>query len=849
MNSLMTSFRKRLALVMIFFSMAPIFLFGIYAYDDLSDQRKDAYERGFYYAFSNDMQKLSLWLEGRKLNMLSDGKLHFLSENKASMAGSRDGRSYEIIRAGQGEYDLLMADLKRTRSEQMVTKFVNFNASEKVADDRTVLFLYAKDTDLKTGETYFIKEEIHLKELVTLVEKSLNDQFTAYSIFVDGKILYSQNKQANLDPYEAYYNRGAFTTLNQGGHQYMGIFAGNDAMKIHVAAYRDYSSAIKQIKQYQTDFFFKVFAVGLIGAILSLLLARRINYPIQKLKTAVEDILNGDIESRIQVDHRDEFGQIYESFNQLAEMETSNYKKMVESGYVIGEKNKQLIELNRELETSYEHLREAMTQLDLSKNKQEALINNIGELIWTMDERGTITFVNQSVTEKLGYSAEEFTGQPLKTYISELESGNSVDLLMDQMQYTDLENVSVYFSKKDSEERAFMLMNTKRVFEEMSLKSIQGFARSITDDWVIHHMTLRRNKEMEITGQISWVLANNILLDELLEEIVKKIEQLLHPDLCLIGLMEENEAVISRIGGSYGGQIGSVKLATSSELFWEVLENQKIIRGEEIYQNFRAANETLYAVIRDYVILPLRFDQKLIGFFCIASAKRLSEPDLKVLQIIANQSAIAIDKAQLYKTLKEEYLNTIRVLATAVEAKDAYTEGHSFRVSKIAKLMAEKLSNSDEFVEEIEISGILHDIGKIGIFDKILTKKGRLSAEEYGAIQQHPAIGYKIIQPIKLSQPIIDGILLHHKRYDLKGYPEDIEISELPLSAGIIGVADAVDAMTSTRSYSAAKPLEAAMEEIERHNGRQFHPEAAAAILAVFKENPEKLIQIINEEL
>lgn len=849
MNSLMTSFRKRLALVMIFFSMAPIFLFGIYAYDDLSDQRKDAYERGFYYAFSNDMQKLSLWLEGRKLNMISDGKLHFLSDKAMSKSGVRDGRTYEIIREGTSEYRTLAADLRISNTGQMVTKFASFNASEKIPDERTVLYLYVKDTDLKSGVQYFIKEEIHLKELISTIEKSLNDQFVSYSIFVDRRILYSQNKIEALDPYSAYYNKNAFTTISSGDGQYMGIYSGNDSMNIHVAVFRDYSYAIKQIQKYQRDFFFKVLFVGLIGALISMVLAKKINYPIQKLKTAVEDILNGDIESRIAVDKMDEFGQIYESFNHLAEIETSNYKKMVESGYVIGEKNKQLIELNRELEMSYEQLREAMGQLDLSKNKQEALINNIGELIWTMDEEGSVTFINQAVVEKLGFAVDEIMGQPIKNFISELESGDSVEILLDQMQYVDLENVSVYFRKKETDEKAFMLMNTKRIFEDMSLKSIQGFARTITDEWVIHHLTLRRNKEMEITGQISWVLANNIMLDELMGEIVKKIEQLLHPDLCLIGLMEEDEAIISRIGGSYGQQIGQVKLAMSSELFLELLATQNLIRGDELYQSFRVANESIYGAIRDYVVLPLLFDQKIIGFFGIASAKRFGDSDLKVLQIIANQSAIAIDKAQLYKTLKEEYLNTIRVLATAVEAKDAYTEGHSFRVSKMAKLIAEKLSDSDEFVEEIEISGILHDIGKIGIFDKILTKKGRLSDDEYRIIQQHPAIGFKITEPIKLSQPIIDGILLHHKRYDLKGYPLDIEIAELPLSAGIIGVADAVDAMTSTRSYSDAKDINLAMEEIRKHTGTQFHPVAAKAILAVYGEHPEKLIQIINEEL
>ncbi len=854
-NPLMTSFRKRLALVMIFFSMAPIFLFGIYAYDDLSDQRKEAYEHSYYYAFSNDLQKLVLWLESRKLNAISDGKLHFLSDKAQENTGIRNGRYYEIIREGSKAYEQLEVLLEKqnqqnhTEGRQSLTKVINFNTSERIADDRTLIYFYFKDQELSTGKNYYIKEEVHLRELIGAVEKALDDQFVSYTIFVNERTLFSQNKQTALDPYNAYYNRDAFTTVSSGDQEFMGIYEGNDIMNIHVAAYRDYTSAVKQIQKYQTEFFIKVMIAGLIGIFTSLFLARKINYPIQKLKQAVEDILNGHIESRILVEQQDEFGQIYESFNHLAEIETSNYKKMIDSGEVIGEKNKQLIELNGELQMAYEHLSEAMTQLEVSKSKQEALINNIGELIWTMDAEGIITFVNQSVLEKLGYEASEFIEQPIQQFVSELENGDSVELLMDQMQYVDLENISVYFSKKGTDEKAFMLMNTKRIFEDMTLKSIQGFARTITDDWMIHHMTLRRNKEMEIAGQISWVLANNILLDELSNEIVKKIEQLLHPDLCLIGLITEGKAEIANIGGSYAPQIGSIRLTVESERFIAQLESQKLIRSSVFQDYFSVSNEAVYEAIQEYVLLPLKFDHKIIGFFGIASSRTFSDSDLKVLKIIANQSAVAIDKAQLYKKLKEEYLNTIRVLATAVEAKDAYTEGHSYRVSKFAKLIAEKLAHSEEFVEEIEISGILHDIGKIGIFDEILTKRGMLSEEEYQAIQQHPAIGFKITAPIKLSQPIIDGILLHHKRYDLKGYPVDICIEELPLAAGIIGVADAIDAMSSTRSYSDAKPLAVAMREIEKHRGGQFHPEAADAVLAIYREDSEKLLQIINEEI
>lgn len=847
MKTKLTSFRKRIAIVMIFFAMAPVLFFGIYAYNNLSAQRQDNYEQGFYLAFSNDMEKLSLWLEGRRLSIISDGRLHYLSKTTESR-GVREGRNYEIIEEGSSEFDKIETELNRTNKSEVFTQYVRFNPDKNIPDARAVFVIYMKDIDLVSGKTYYIKEEIFLKELINTIERSLNDQFVNYSIFLDHQVIYSNDTGEKLDPFDPYYNKGSYSSKIKDGKYYMGIYSGNEPLGIHVATFRDYTAAVDQIKTYQVNFFLKVLLVGLLGALVSLNLARKMNNPLVQVKRAVEDILSGQYDRRIKTQEQDEFGQIYESFNHLAEIETSNYKKIVESGFIIGEKNKQLIELNQELELSYEQLREAMTNLDLSKSKQEALIHNIGELIWTMDEEGLITFVNQAVTDKIGYSIMELQGELIHNFISEFESGEEVSALIEQMAYRDFDNMGVYFRRKDSDEKVYMLLNTKRVYDDPLSKSIQCFARTISDDWIIHHMTLRRNKEMEITGQISWVLANNIMLEELLEEIIKKIEQLLHPDLCLIGLMEDGVASIERTGGSYSGQFGSVQLALDSSELIKALNKEPFLRGEEIFQHFRVSNESVYQAIVDYVVLPLVFGQKMIGFFAIASSKKLSDADLKVLQIISNQSATAIDKAQLYKTLKEDYLNTIRVLATAVEAKDAYTEGHSSRVSKMARLIAEQLSDDDNFVEEIEISGILHDIGKIGIYDKILTKRGRLSDEEYDTIMQHPSIGYKIIQPINLSQTIIDGILLHHKRYDLSGYPEKMSMEELPLSAGIIGVADAIDAMTSTRSYSMARSLEYAIEEVRKHSGTQFHPMAANAVIAVFETNSEALMTIINED-
>jgi HD-GYP domain-containing protein (c-di-GMP phosphodiesterase class II) len=147
-------------------------------------------------------------------------------------------------------------------------------------------------------------------------------------------------------------------------------------------------------------------------------------------------------------------------------------------------------------------------------------------------------------------------------------------------------------------------------------------------------------------------------------------------------------------------------------------------------------------------------------------------------------------------------------------------------------------------LEEIEISGILHDVGKLGISDLILTKPGPLTKDEFKIIKTHPSIGMKILENISLSKEIREGILYHHLRCDLKGYPQDSDISELPRFARIIGAADALDAMTSHRSYKDAMNCAEVIDEFNKHSGKQFCPEVAKVVLDLLEN---KIIIPLNE--
>ena len=177
------------------------------------------------------------------------------------------------------------------------------------------------------------------------------------------------------------------------------------------------------------------------------------------------------------------------------------------------------------------------------------------------------------------------------------------------------------------------------------------------------------------------------------------------------------------------------------------------------------------------------------------------------------------------------YEGTVKALILTIDAKDRYTYNHSNRVAQISNSLASAMGVKDTTIKEIEHAASIHDIGKIGIEENILRKKGRLTADEYEEVKKHPAIGVRIVQSIPFLEDAIPVILHHHERYDGKGYPEGIKGEEIPLSARIVVVADAVDAMMSARSYRDALSTDRVMYELSSNSGTQFDPDVVDIIL------------------
>jgi response regulator RpfG family c-di-GMP phosphodiesterase len=201
--------------------------------------------------------------------------------------------------------------------------------------------------------------------------------------------------------------------------------------------------------------------------------------------------------------------------------------------------------------------------------------------------------------------------------------------------------------------------------------------------------------------------------------------------------------------------------------------------------------------------------------------------------------------AEKHQQLRTAYVQTIRALSEAVDAKDAYTRGHSERVGVYASKIAREMNFPKDVIERVYIAGLLHDVGKIGVRDAVITKPERLTPEEYLEIKAHPEIGFRILEPVEFLRDVAPCVRHHHEWYDGsdRGYPDRLRGDQIPLPSRIILVADTVEAMTSDRPYRKALSLEAVVSEIRKYTGTQFDPKVSEPFLRLIEREGESFIK------
>lgn len=244
-----------------------------------------------------------------------------------------------------------------------------------------------------------------------------------------------------------------------------------------------------------------------------------------------------------------------------------------------------------------------------------------------------------------------------------------------------------------------------------------------------------------------------------------------------------------------------------------------------------------YSEMND-LLIPLKVVNREIGIIYIntpTQGEEITQLQKTILKVLSGQAAVAIENSRLYNELHELFLNTVQSLAAAVDARDPYTHGHSQRVAEYSLLTGTYLKLDSVQLHHLKLSALLHDIGKIGVPDNVLRKKGKLNDEEYKQIMQHPIIGVNIITPVDKLKEIIPGIKHHHERWDGKGYPDRLKANDIPLFGRIIAIADTFDAMMSNRIYRNNFTFNDTIAEIRHCAGTQFDPELAKIFIEFIK--------------
>ncbi|WHH61071.1 HD domain-containing phosphohydrolase [Petroclostridium sp. X23] len=335
-------------------------------------------------------------------------------------------------------------------------------------------------------------------------------------------------------------------------------------------------------------------------------------------------------------------------------------------------------------------------------------------------------------------------------------------------------------------------------------------------------------KQLEIGKKIT----SNIKFKSLLKEIMETVKAETNAEACSLYLIdEEKQELWFEIAlGEKGDKVKEIRLKIGEGIAGWVAKEGVTLNIKDVNEDARFKRDIGKKIDfkqKAMLTMPVKFKDKTIGVLQIINKKGgsiFNHYDEELLEGISSQIAIALENAILYKELHDLLVDAISSLASAIDAKDPYTKGHSQRVTEYSLEIGRELGMSDSELERLEYMGLLHDVGKIGIKDAILNKQAPLDDEEFAMMKTHTLMGEKILGSVKSLKDIIHGAKYHHEKYDGTGYCAGLKGDEIPLEARIIAVADTYDAMTTTRPYRKGLPHEVAVEEINRFAGRQFDP-------------------------
>lgn len=496
--------------------------------------------------------------------------------------------------------------------------------------------------------------------------------------------------------------------------------------------------------------------------------------------------------------------------------------------------------------------------------------------ILVVDDEPSIRQTLKELLELRGYEVK--TAEDGRSALLELESGN-FDLLLTDLYMPNIDGLELIKSVQQTELSVVMLTehpSLRKAIDVMKLGAVDFLPKPFDPETLIH-VVRRTFKERALrleNKRLTAEVNNKAVIEQLNRELHGKIAELTKLNLIserLAPVVDTNqlfEQIVLLAGELTDSQRvslmlldrrrQSLRIRAARGVPAEIIRSAEVKIGEGVAgvvaqrkspmrvnrgMNPRSGRDARgnHYTYDSWINVPLLISNEIFGVLNVSEhldGAVYAPEDERILINLAEKAAAKIENNALYESLYENLLDTLHSLVTTIEAKDLYTHRHSRRVTEIAVVLGRHLKISNEDIESLKFATALHDIGKIGIRDSILTKDGQLDQEEYSTIKTHPLIGSKIVEPLGLTKAEHSIIRSHHERIDGKGYPDALRNGEIDQLARIVSVADAYDAMTSTRSYRKALSLSDAFDELRNGMNTQFDADVVNALFESVKENP-----------
>lgn len=363
----------------------------------------------------------------------------------------------------------------------------------------------------------------------------------------------------------------------------------------------------------------------------------------------------------------------------------------------------------------------------------------------------------------------------------------------------------------------------------------------------------QRGQRLETLVGIIQEISSTLDRDQLLNSIIESARELLNAEASSLFLLDEatGDLILSIARNINQTSLPRIRIPGGQGIIGHVIETGETVLVSDANtdeRHYDGVDRTTGLDTRSILAVPLRTptiilgqergitESKIIGGLEAINKIEgtFNQEDIQLLNALADQAAGVLLLARLYADANELFLDTIQAITTAIDAKDPYTRGHSQRVSDFSTIMAQELNLSTETIHHIRVGGLLHDVGKIGVPDAILTKPGRLTDNEFEKMKEHPTIGANIMGQVRTLQAELPALAEHHERMDGNGYPAGLTDEQITLVGRIVAVADVFDALTSDRPYREALSAEEALEILNSNRGTHLDSQCVDAMLNAY---------------